>query len=322
MSTETNERATSECVVDVETGEVLPATANPVDTVVERALYAGISAVPVTEAQAAQLTAALPDEDHEILPTGEVYAAQVRYRDVLNKVFRPGGWALMPVGQRKTVENVLYQEFALLANGRFISQAIGECEWQPKNTRMTFASAAEAVKSNALVRCCKDLGIASECWDRQWTEKWKAKYAVAVKFKNWKGDVKVGWRRKDAGPIAGELTDAEASAQAAPLKQAQAKAPAREPSAPTYEYSGGTTDQTPLSTASVQEVDPEASKQAHDELSAKMRAARDRQDEPAMAAIGGYLVKNAHLFTAGHIAGMRALYADCRTALSKASAKK
>ena len=30
---------------------------------------------------------------------------------------------------------------------------------------MVYGKAMEAAKSNALVRCCKDLGIASELWD-------------------------------------------------------------------------------------------------------------------------------------------------------------
>ena len=69
------------------------------------------------------------------------------------------------------------------------------------------------------------------------------------------------------------------------------------------------------------EIDPQASQQAHDELSAKMRAARDVGDEPTLAAIGGYLAKNAHLFTSGHIASMRKTYAACRAKMSKVTKK-
>jgi hypothetical protein len=54
------------------------------------------------------------------------------------------------------------------------------------------------VKSNALMRCCKDLGIASELWDPAFIRKWKAKNAVEV----WATDVRTKqkrrlWRRKE-----------------------------------------------------------------------------------------------------------------------------
>lgn len=34
---------------------------------------------------------------------------------------------------------------------------------------MVYGKAMEAAKSNALMRCCKDLGVASELWDPQVT---------------------------------------------------------------------------------------------------------------------------------------------------------
>lgn len=37
-------------------------------------------------------------------------------------------------------------------------------------------TAAEACKSNALMRCCKDLGIASELWDPSFIRSFKSKY--------------------------------------------------------------------------------------------------------------------------------------------------
>lgn len=41
-------------------------------------------------------------------------------------------------------------------------------------------TATEAVKSNALMRCCKDLGIASELWDPRFIREFKAKHAVEI----------------------------------------------------------------------------------------------------------------------------------------------
>ena len=60
---------------------------------------------------------------------------------------------------------------------RFVSQAIGEgyyfsAEGVPR--------AIEAAKSNALMRCCKDLGIAAELWDKRFVRKWKSEQAQEV----------------------------------------------------------------------------------------------------------------------------------------------
>ena len=180
--------------VNTQTGEVIEAH--------DFGGYAGVATVSLTAEQAKELEEQLPDEAHDILPTGEVYVSQVHYRRKLNKVFMPGGWALVPRGpftaQKGQKTETITREYALVGpGGRFISEAIGEAEYQPTNDRMSYASACEACKSNALTRCCKDLGIASECWDKRFCEQWIAKNAVKV----WrKGVTKPQWRRKDAQP--------------------------------------------------------------------------------------------------------------------------
>jgi hypothetical protein len=45
---------------------------------------------------------------------------------------------------------------------------------------MSYATAAESAKSNCLVRCCKDIGIASELWDPSFTRGWLKRNAVEV----------------------------------------------------------------------------------------------------------------------------------------------
>ena len=41
-------------------------------------------------------------------------------------------------------------------------------------------TATEACKSNALMRCCKDLGIASELWDPRFIREFKKEHCVEV----------------------------------------------------------------------------------------------------------------------------------------------
>ena len=47
-----------------------------------------------------------------------------------------------------------------------MSQTVGEHTFYSSNN-MVYGKAMEAAKSNALMRCCKDLGVASELWDPQ-----------------------------------------------------------------------------------------------------------------------------------------------------------
>ena len=46
-----------------------------------------------------------------------------------------------------------------------MAQAVGEHTFFSGN--IVYGRAMEAAKSNALMRCCKDLGISSELWDPQ-----------------------------------------------------------------------------------------------------------------------------------------------------------
>ena len=60
---------------------------------------------------------------------------------------------------------------------RLVAVARGEQEYfEPAG----IPTATEAVKSNALMRCCKDLGIASELWDPRFIREFKAKHCVEV----------------------------------------------------------------------------------------------------------------------------------------------
>ena len=60
---------------------------------------------------------------------------------------------------------------------RLVGIARGEQEYFDPNGIPT---ATEACKSNALMRCCKDLGIASELWDPRFIREFKAKYCIEV----------------------------------------------------------------------------------------------------------------------------------------------
>lgn len=61
---------------------------------------------------------------------------------------------------------LIVREYALFCLGRFVAQTVGEHTFYSTNN-MVYGRAMESAKSNALMRCCKDLGVASELWDPQ-----------------------------------------------------------------------------------------------------------------------------------------------------------
>ena len=61
---------------------------------------------------------------------------------------------------------LITREYALYCLGRFVAQAMGEHTFHSKSN-LNYGKACESAKSNALTRCCKDLGVASELWDPQ-----------------------------------------------------------------------------------------------------------------------------------------------------------
>jgi hypothetical protein len=60
---------------------------------------------------------------------------------------------------------------------RFIAQARGECQYFSEESIPT---AGEGCKSNALLRCCKDLGVASELWDPRFIRTFKKEHCQEI----------------------------------------------------------------------------------------------------------------------------------------------
>ncbi len=59
---------------------------------------------------------------------------------------------------------MITREYAMYCLGRFVAQSVGEHTFYTK-LNLSYGKAVESAKSNALMRCCKDLGVASELWD-------------------------------------------------------------------------------------------------------------------------------------------------------------
>ncbi|KAJ5642024.1 Mitochondrial genome maintenance [Penicillium lividum] len=168
--------------------------------------FHGLSAEPFPEKAAKILLAEIDPHQVEIKPDGIVYLPEIKYRRVLNQAFGPGAWGLVPRSESIVTPKTVTREYALVCHGRLVSVARGEQDYFSPDGIPT---ATEGCRSNALVRCCKDLGIASELWDPRWIRKYKAQYAREVfvehivnkkKSKIWiRKDDTVGYPWKETG---------------------------------------------------------------------------------------------------------------------------
>lgn len=157
--------------------------------------YHGLSERAFDKEAADVLLAPIPSDDIEVKPDGIVYLPEIKYRRILNKAFGPGAWGLAPRGETIVTGKSVTREYALLAHGRLVSVARGEQDYfSPEG----IPTATEGCKSNALMRCCKDLGVASELWDPRYIRKFMKTNAKQV----WAENVltkkkKQLWMRKD-----------------------------------------------------------------------------------------------------------------------------
>ncbi|EGO02351.1 hypothetical protein SERLA73DRAFT_49865 [Serpula lacrymans var. lacrymans S7.3] len=157
--------------------------------------YYGLSTQAFSKEIAEVLLAPIDALDVEMKPDGLIYLPEIKYRRVLNKAFGPGAWGLAPRSETNVGPKVVSREYALVCQGRLVAIARGEQEYFDPSGIPT---ATEACKSNALMRCCKDLGIASELWDPRFIREFKTKYCVEVfaEHATTKKKKKL-WRRKD-----------------------------------------------------------------------------------------------------------------------------
>jgi hypothetical protein len=172
------------------------ASGQPVDPSDWSKSYHGLSTQPFSKEVADLLQAPVDPKDIEMKPDGMIYLPEIKYRRILNKAFGPGGWGLAPRSETNVGPKLVSREYALVCLGRLVAIARGEQEYFDPSGIPT---ATEACKSNALMRCCKDLGIASELWDPRFIREFKAKHCVEVFVEHVPTKKKRKlWRRKDS----------------------------------------------------------------------------------------------------------------------------
>lgn len=194
--------------------------------------FPGASLLEVTPEQAAALEAPFPDDEIEILPTGEPYVPNGRYRARLNQVFGHGRWALLPDGPYVMDGTSVVQLWVLVVKGHVASIAPGS---GAAGHDPDLAQQLESAKSNALTRVCKDFGIGLFLAQKRWAETFRDRHCMQLDAKaKQRDDWRRCWRRVDGIPFNYEGTihrqpGAKPGASPAP---AASQAPAAAPDTP------------------------------------------------------------------------------------------
>ena len=140
-------------------------------------------------------------DEAEITPDGVVYAPGVRYRTRLDEAFGQGRHGMVRKTEwsdPRTHSNVIMATFHLIVDGRYINESTGGMTYHPKNARMTYDDAIEGATTNAMMRCCKKLGVGAKLWDPNYTRQWKKDHALRVWCVSQQdGKSKQIWRRAD-----------------------------------------------------------------------------------------------------------------------------
>lgn len=161
--------------------------------------FHGLGNAPFSKEAQDILYSELPENDIEITPDGLLYLPEIKYRRILNRAFGAGAWGLAPrsetLVQMQETGGLLTREYGLVIHGRLVSIARGE---QTFFKESGIPTATEGCKSNALMRCCKDLGIASELWDPRFIKQFKKKNCenIFVEHVVTRKKKKI-WKRKD-----------------------------------------------------------------------------------------------------------------------------
>lgn len=120
------------------------------------------------------------------------------YRKTLNDAFGPMGWALVEVGGFTEIKDCYYLPCVLLAEGKPVAKAIGQCEVKGGNQKLTHGDLIEACRSNAITRCCKSLGIAEEMHWPAWKRKFVREHCRELGKDKW-GNIPLARKDDEAG---------------------------------------------------------------------------------------------------------------------------
>lgn len=144
-----------------------------------RPAYEKASTLELTDAEIAGLMEPFPDDVIDIRPhDGLIYISHIHISDRLNRIFKPGKWAL--ISRREWVEgSTAYGQYVLMIRGCYIGESFGGHPYVASNPKTNWADAMEATQGEALRRIAgKRLSCGSQVWSKTYADNWIAKYAV------------------------------------------------------------------------------------------------------------------------------------------------
>ena len=186
---------------------VLPERAHAVQRITDPlppALIERVGQLIIDDRQAEILTAAVPDEEIDVRPDGFIYVSHEYCRRQLNAAFKPLGWSLIeasPLMQRPGTSE-WYMKFVMMVGGVYAGASMASRSLNDENRNQDLSDVYEAIKSDALRRICKDLGLGLEAWNKRRAKQWRDEYCIRMLVRTKNGN-KPMWRRRDADPFLG-----------------------------------------------------------------------------------------------------------------------
>lgn len=153
--------------------------------------FVGAGAEPFPQKALDVLAEPVDRDAVDVREDGKAYLPGVHFRRIMNRAFGPGGWALLPRRPPAADRGLVVWHGVLVCLGRFVAEAVGESIYRPNNPNDSYPTSVEKAKTDCLTRCCKDLGIAWELWDKKWTAEW-----MRERCESFEKDGKTRWRMK------------------------------------------------------------------------------------------------------------------------------
>lgn len=143
-----------------------------------------------------------PDEDVEILPSGECYIPHILIRNRLSEVLGEGQWSMLAIEERQD-QTTLFVKWVMLVRGYRIGETWAGKEHY-ENKRVDLGDDYEGSEGVAVRRIAAKL---LHCGDQVWQPAYCRRWVLANAIQVW---VKAGrdgkpkppqWRRKDSQPL-------------------------------------------------------------------------------------------------------------------------
>jgi hypothetical protein len=107
---------------------------------------------------------------------GLLYIPHICVSDRLNRIFKPGKWAL--IRRREWFDGgTMFAEYVLVIRGCYVGESIGGHPFARNNPKINYSDVLESTAAEALRRICgKRLSCGSQVWNPEYCRQWEEKY--------------------------------------------------------------------------------------------------------------------------------------------------